>query len=63
MSDPIKWKVWFKVHNDPLWYTSSARFLTEDTAKAHAIEKFNGWTQADSWQLRRVGENPNEETK
>ena len=62
MSEPVKWKAWFKVRNDELWYTSSARFLTEDAAIEHAREKFSNWTQADSWIVVKVGFNPNEES-
>ena len=61
MTEETKWKAWFKVHNDPLWYTSTARFLTEEAATEHARGKFNTWTQAQSWLVVKVGFNPNEE--
>lgn len=59
MNNPINWKVWFRVHKDPNWYTSSVVFANEELAIEHARAKFNSWTQADSWLAVEEGYDPN----
>ena len=55
----MKWKTWFKVYNDTKWYTNQMEWDNESEAVENAKNKFNGWTQAQSWLAMPVGKDPN----
>jgi len=52
-------KVWFKVYGDAKWYTNTVEYDTEQKAIEAAREKFNAWTQAQSWVVMAAGVDPN----
>jgi|TARA_B100000586_G_C20049911_1_gene401536 hypothetical protein len=60
MISNTKWKTWFKVYKDPKWYTNGVSFLTENEAIERAKARFRGWTQAQSWEVRKEGDDPND---
>jgi len=55
-------KVWFKVYGLEYWQSSkSVSYETEQKAIEAAREKFDAWTQAQSWVVMPEGINPNAE--
>jgi hypothetical protein len=55
----MKWKTWFKVVNDPKWYTNAMEYDTEDEAQVAAQRKFDVWYAAEEFMVRKEGVDPN----
>jgi hypothetical protein len=55
----MKWKVWFKIVNEPKWVTAAKEWDTKEEATSHALGKFGAWTATEDWTVARVGADPN----
>ena len=62
MSDDNKttYKAWFKIGNDPQWYTASKEWDTKEEATEHALFKYQNWTATVDWTVTKTGVDPNE---
>ena len=58
--DKTTYVAWFKVVNDPKWYTNEKEWDTYDRAFLHAKDKFRNWSQVEQFCAVKTGDDPNE---
>ena len=58
--DKTTYKAWFKIDDDPKWYTASKEWDTKEDATEHALFKYQNWMNAMDWIVTKTGVDPNE---